>query len=35
MIDNVPTALEQIRAGKVNALLITSERHIPRRCASA
>jgi tripartite-type tricarboxylate transporter receptor subunit TctC len=30
MIDNVPTALEQIRAGKVNALLVTSERRIPQ-----
>jgi tripartite-type tricarboxylate transporter receptor subunit TctC len=30
MIDNVPTALEQIRAGKVNALLVTSEKRIPQ-----
>ncbi|MDF2115510.1 tripartite tricarboxylate transporter substrate binding protein [Roseiarcaceae bacterium H3SJ34-1] len=30
MIDNVPTALEQIRAGKVNALLVTSARRIPQ-----
>lgn len=28
MIDNVPTALEQIRAGKVNALLVSSSGRI-------
>lgn len=30
MIDNVPTALEQIRSGKVNALLVSSAARIPQ-----